>query len=331
MNKLHKKDFTIAFKTGSDANKSKFKKECVQGEIYFATDTKKIYVAETTAGASDATLAQFDPDATGQPGGPFLTYEITNSGSDFNLRSRSTVDSYDVDWGDGNSETSTATVLAHTYTAGTYTINIEPSGVYRPYYTGLYSGEPADRAQINSVEIDDGINLGTNLTDAYNGTSNMTSFTASNATSTVATFYQTWKGCSGLTSFPVIDSSSGTDFTGAWQSCTGLTSFPSLDFSSATSFRFSWYLSSSLATFPANSFDSTGTLASNAFQLGFSGCALTAQSIENILTSLDSNGASSVTLALNGGTNAVYSTWSSTAQTALSNLQTKGWTVTYNT
>jgi len=66
LNKLHKKDFTIAVKTGTDTNKSKFKKECVQGEIYFATDTKKIYVAETTAGASDATLAQFDPDATGQ-------------------------------------------------------------------------------------------------------------------------------------------------------------------------------------------------------------------------------------------------------------------------
>jgi len=66
LNKLHKKDFTIAVKTGTDADKSKFKKEAVQGEIYFATDTKKIYVAETTAGASDATLAQFNPDATGQ-------------------------------------------------------------------------------------------------------------------------------------------------------------------------------------------------------------------------------------------------------------------------
>ena len=66
LNKLHKKDFTIAVKTGTDANKSKFKKEAQQGELYFATDTKKIYVAETTAGASDATLAQFDPDATGQ-------------------------------------------------------------------------------------------------------------------------------------------------------------------------------------------------------------------------------------------------------------------------
>jgi hypothetical protein len=60
MNKLHKKDFTIAFKTGSDANKSKFKKEAVQGEMYFATDSKQLYVAETTAGAIDATLAQFD-------------------------------------------------------------------------------------------------------------------------------------------------------------------------------------------------------------------------------------------------------------------------------
>ena len=60
MNKLHKKDFTIAFKTGSDANKSKFKKEAVQGEMYFATDSKKLYVAETTAGSLDATLAQFN-------------------------------------------------------------------------------------------------------------------------------------------------------------------------------------------------------------------------------------------------------------------------------
>lgn len=59
MNKLHQKDFSIAFKTGTDANKLKFKKEAVQGEMYFATDSRNLYVAETTAGASDATLAQF--------------------------------------------------------------------------------------------------------------------------------------------------------------------------------------------------------------------------------------------------------------------------------
>ena len=65
LNKLHKKDFTIAVKTGTDADKSKFKKECVQGELYFATDTKKIYVAETTAGSSDGTIAEFAPTSTG--------------------------------------------------------------------------------------------------------------------------------------------------------------------------------------------------------------------------------------------------------------------------
>jgi len=59
LNKLHRKDFTIAVKTGTDANKSKFAKECVQGEPYFATDTKKFYMADSTAGASDATLSNF--------------------------------------------------------------------------------------------------------------------------------------------------------------------------------------------------------------------------------------------------------------------------------
>lgn len=63
--KLGRKDYTIAVKTGTDTNKSKFKKEATQGEIYFATDTKKIYVAETTAGSSDATLAEFDNTSTG--------------------------------------------------------------------------------------------------------------------------------------------------------------------------------------------------------------------------------------------------------------------------
>jgi len=65
LNKLHKKDFAIAVKTGTDANKSKFAKECVQGEWYFATDTKKLYMAETTAEALDATLMQFNPANTG--------------------------------------------------------------------------------------------------------------------------------------------------------------------------------------------------------------------------------------------------------------------------
>ena len=78
-------------------------------------------------------------------------------------------------------------------------------------------------------------------------------------------------------------------------------------------------------------FDSTGTLAANAFGSAFSLCALTAQSIENILTSLDTNGVSNISLGIDGGTNAAYSAWSTAAQTALTNLTNKGWTVSYNT
>jgi len=74
MNKLHNKDFSIAFKTGTDANKSKFKKECVQGEIYHATDTGFFYVAEVTAGASDATLSKFGAAA-------FNTYSVDLDGT----------------------------------------------------------------------------------------------------------------------------------------------------------------------------------------------------------------------------------------------------------
>jgi len=56
--KLGRKDYTISVKTGTDANKAKFKKECVQGEIYHATDTGFFYIAEVTAGESDATLSK---------------------------------------------------------------------------------------------------------------------------------------------------------------------------------------------------------------------------------------------------------------------------------
>jgi len=55
-NKLHKKDFSIAVKTGTDANSTKFAKEAVKGELYFATDTFKLYIATTTAGTLDAVI-----------------------------------------------------------------------------------------------------------------------------------------------------------------------------------------------------------------------------------------------------------------------------------
>ena len=148
-------------------------------------------------------------------------------------------------------------------------------------------------------------------------------------TSNVINFSQTWGGCSGITTFPALNTSSGTNFSTTWSS-TGITTFPSLDFSSGTTFAGGWRESTSLTTYPANRFDSTGTLVSTAFNNSWFQCALTAQSIENILTSLDTNGAQNITLGIQGGSNAAKSTWSTAANTAYNNLITKGWTISFN-
>jgi hypothetical protein len=76
-------------------------------------------------------------------------------------------------------------------------------------------------------------------------------------------------------------------------------------------------------------FDSTGTLTSTAFASTFLNCALTAQSIENILTSLVTNGQSNITLGLSGGTNATKSTWTTAANDAYDTLISRGWTITF--
>jgi hypothetical protein len=77
-------------------------------------------------------------------------------------------------------------------------------------------------------------------------------------------------------------------------------------------------------------FDTTGVLTSGAFINTFRNCALTAQSIENILVSFDTNGASNITLGINSGTNAGQSSWTAAATTAYNNLIAKGWTITSN-
>ena len=139
-------------------------------------------------------------------------------------------------------------------------------------------------------------------------------------------------GCSSLTSFPALpDTSLVTNFAGAWYGCSSLTSFSALpDTSLVTNFSGAWYNCSSLASFPANQFDTTGTLASAAFASAFQNCALTASSIENILTSLVTNGQSDITLSLSGGTNAGASTWTPAAVTAYDTLISRGWTITRN-
>lgn len=62
----------------------------------------------------------------------------------------------------------------------------------------------------------------------------------------------------------------------------------------------------------------------------FSNCALTAQSIENILVSINTANTSNGVLSLEGGTNAGASTWTANAVTAYNALVARGWTITRN-
>jgi hypothetical protein len=194
---------------------------------------------------------------------------------------------------------------------------------------------------------------GTSFYATWRYCSSLTSFAPTNL-GKGTDFSATWQGCSSLTSFPAIDASAGTIFPGTWQNCTSLTSFPDINMGAGTNFVYTWascssltsFLStrmgkgtsflgawvgcSSLTSFPANAFNTTGILSPDAFNSAFSACALTAQSIENILVSLNTNGQSGITLTLSGGTNANTSTWSATAKSAYISLIAKGWTITQN-
>ena len=170
---------------------------------------------------------------------------------------------------------------------------------------------------------------GTDFSFTWSGCSGLTSFPLID-TSSGTNFRFTWNGCGDLTSFPLIDTSSGTNFSSTWNLCSGLTSFPLIDTSSGTNFFSAWNNCGSLTSFPANVFDTTGTLVSLGFQNTWRNCALSVQSIENILVSLDTNGSTGITLNINGGTNAGRSTWTSAAETAYNNLGAKGWSISIN-
>lgn len=199
----------------------------------------------------------------------------------------------------------------------------------------------------------------TSLFGAWQNCSSLTSFPLIN-TSSCTSFSNAWRKCTSLASFPAIDTSLGTNFQltweknafstfpalnfssatavgRAWTGCSNLTEFPALSaaqrFSSAMvsgsspygGFQGAWAGCTSLTTFPPNIFDDV--INCTRFDEAFFNCALTAQSIENILVSIDTANTSNGTLGINGGTNAGQSTWTAAATTAYTNLIARGWTI----
>ena len=182
---------------------------------------------------------------------------------------------------------------------------------------------------------------GTNFYNTWRSCSSLTSFPALD-TSSGTNFQSAWYNCSSLTSFPLINTSSVTKFNHAWQNCTSLTSFPLLNTSSGTTFSTAWYNCSSLTTFPSGFFDSwsPASLTNGVFNLTWDGCSsLTAQSVENILTSLDTSGVYGTDTGASGGTqlsdNTIDidydgTTLSSATSTAITSLKSKNWAISIN-
>lgn len=175
----------------------------------------------------------------------------------------------------------------------------------------------------------------TNMEAAWAGCSSFTSFPTITA-NLVATIRYAWQGCSGLTAFPALTFTAVINAAAAWKGCLSLTAFPSVAFPSViglatdtdfTGFFETWYNCTSLSSFPANVFN--GSVATS-FIRAFQNCALSAQSIENILVSIDSNSTSNGNLTLNGGTNASKSLWSTAANNAYNALISRGWTINFN-
>jgi hypothetical protein len=133
-----------------------------------------------------------------------------------------------------------------------------------------------------------------------------------------------------------------TEFALAWRDCFLLTSFPLIDTSSGENFTYAWYNCYSLTTFPAGFFDSwsPASLNNGVFNVTWDGCtSLTAQSVENILTSLDTSGVYGTNTGLVGGTQLADNTididydgttLSGATTTAITSLKSKNWAISIN-
>ena len=272
----------------------------------------------------------------------------TSASNQFRIPTIGTGYNYDIEY-DGQTLTGQTGNVTLTFPSGAGTYDVKIIGSFPQFYFN----NGGDRRKLLDIKKFGNYALGsTNQNGAFYGCSNLIiSATDIGHFENVISLYQIWRDCSSLISFPLIDTSSVTEFTGAWQYCSSLTSFPLIDTSSGTDFRRTWQGCSSLTsfplldtssgvsfggnllgawqnctsltTFPANAFDTN--IASN-YANAFSSTNLSTQSIDDILVSLDTNGVSNGIFKQSLG-----QAPSATGLAARDNLVAKGWTITITT
>ena len=171
---------------------------------------------------------------------------------------------YDIETSDGQTITGVTGNTTITFpSAGTYDIKISGS------FPKCYFNNGGDKAKLLDIKNFGIYALGsTSQERAFHGCSNMDiSATDIGHFENVNNFFVAWSGCSNLTSFPLIDTSSATSFNNTWYNCSSLTSFPLIDTSNVTDFSRAWGDCRSLTSFPLID-TSSGTNFGSGFNTG---------------------------------------------------------------
>ena len=145
------------------------------------------------------------------------------------------------------------------FTGQTGNLNInfdEPITEYIIQITGVFPSLYINNSSTHRDKILEVITFGiyglnsTTQIGAFFGANNLI-ITATDGSNfgTVKDFSSTWYNCTGLTSFPLIDTSGGNNFSNTWRGCQALTSFPALDFTGTKSLSLTWVNCTGLTSF----------------------------------------------------------------------------------
>lgn len=174
---------------------------------------------------------------------------------------------YDVDWGDGNTDTGVTSSSPHTYTnTSTTTFEIRITGTF----PAIFFDNTGDKLKVVSVDNIGDVGWET-FDEAFFGCSNMTSFTAGSGanTSNVQDMSQMLQNCTSLTSanFSGFDTGSATTMTNMFRNCNSLTTLDLSDFdtSSVTTMREMFFDCIDLTTLDVSSFNTLNC--TNFFQM----------------------------------------------------------------
>jgi hypothetical protein len=158
---------------------------------------------------------------------------------------KGTTETVKIYWGDGTNSTGVNGNNTHVYAAsGIYTVKIESR-----LFGGIYFNNLGDKAKITKIaNYGQGVsrlNIG-----SFYGCSSLLSIAIGNNVSNGADALNQYRGCTALTTVPLLNLSKVTDATNMFAYCTALTTVPLLNLSNCTSTRAMFYQCTALTTVP---------------------------------------------------------------------------------